>query len=219
MASGAPLATFELPMKHRPFLLVPLLTAAIVPSASRAVHASDPETPDSGVPITPARWGGVARPAEASHVPFPHVRAQDSQMRALIEDAIASSATVRALVARITASDVVVFVACERNPAVKTSGRLNFMVSAGGVRYLVIRLKPSRRPATIAMLAHELQHAAEIADTPSIVDSESLGREYGRIGYRGHASHGGLAFDTKAAVETGRRVAAELIALKTSAAD
>ena len=140
-------------------------------------------------------------------------------MRTLIEDAIASSPTVRALVARITASDVVVFVACEHNPAVKALGRLNFMTSAGGLRYLVIRLKPTRRSAAIAMLAHELQHAAEIADTPSIVDDESLGREYERIGYRSHASHGGVAFDTKAAVETGRRVAGELIALQTSAAD
>lgn len=179
-------------MKHRPFLLLPLLIAAIVLTAS-SVHASDPDAP-----------------TELSlNAPFPHVRAEDSQMRALIEDAIASSATVRALVARITASDVVVFVACERNPAVKASGRLNFMVSAGGVRYLVIRLRPIR-PAAIAMLAHELQHAAEIADTPSIVDDVSLRREYERIGYRSHASHGGLAFDTKAAVETGRRVAEEL---------
>ncbi|HET9191980.1 MAG TPA: hypothetical protein VFO21_03830 [Vicinamibacterales bacterium] len=182
-------------MTHRPFLLPPLLTAAIVFTASRAVHASD-----------------VA-------VPFPHVRAEDSQMRALIDDAVASSPTVRALVARITASDVVVFVACERSPAVKASGRLNFMASAGGLRYLVVRLKPARRSAAIAMLAHELQHAAEIADTPAIVDDESLGREYERIGYRSHASHGGVAFDTKAAVDTGRRVAEELIALKTSAAD
>ncbi len=140
-------------------------------------------------------------------------------MRALIDDAVASSPTVRALVARITASDVVVFVACERSPAVKASGRLNFMASAGGLRYLVVRLKPARRSAAIAMLAHELQHAAEIADTPAIVDDESLGREYERIGYRSHASHGGVAFDTKAAVDTGRRVAEELIALKTSAAD
>ena len=214
MASGAPIATFELPMKHRPVLLL-LLSIAF--SASIDMHASDSGGggPDHGVPIAPARWGGVARPTTL----FPHVRAQDSQMRALLDDAVASSATVRALVARITASDVVVFLACERNPAVKAAGRLNFMTSAGGVRYLVIRLKPTRRSAAIAMLAHELQHAAEIADTPSIVDNESLGREYGRIGYRSHASHGGVAFDTKAAVETGRRVADELIALKTSAAD
>ena len=198
MASGAPLATFELPMKHRPFVLRFVLTLTLAFTAT-AVRASDP--------------------TEALNVPVPHVRAEDPQMRALIADAMASSGTVRALVARITASDVVVFVACERNPAVKAAGRLNFMVSAGGLRYLVIRLKPARRSAAIAMLAHELQHAAEIADTPSIVDGQSLGREYERIGYRSHAAHGGLAFDTKAAVDTGRRVAEELIALKTSAGD
>lgn len=182
-------------MKHRPFLVLPLLTAAMVVTAPHAALSSD-----------------VA-------VPFPHVRAEDSQMRTLIDDAIASSATVRALVARITASDVVVFVACELDPSVKASGRLNFMTSAGGVRYLVIRLKPKRRTAAIAMLAHELQHAAEIAGIPSIVDEQSLQRAYERIGYRSHASHGGLAFDTKAAVDIGRRVAEELITLKTTAAD
>ena len=207
MAGGAPLATFELLMTHRPLLLRFVLTVTVAFTAT-AVHASDPA---EGGPAPPPHRFGVARPTEAfPNVPFPHVRAEDSQMRTLIEDAIVSSATVRALVARITASDVVVFVACERNPAVKASGRLNFMTSAGGLRYLVIRLKPARRSAAIAMLAHELQHAAEIVDSPSIVDDESLGREYERIGYRSHASHGGKAFDTKAAVETGRRVAAEL---------
>jgi hypothetical protein len=180
-------------MTHRPFPVLLMLTVAVTFSAT-AVHASDPDAPTQSFPS----------------VPFPHVRAADPQMRSLIDDAIDRSAVVRALVERITASDVVVFVACERDPTVRAPGRLNFMTSAGGVRYVVIRLKPRQRAAAIALLAHELQHAAEIADTPSIVDDESLGREYGRIGYRSHASHGGVAFDTKAAVDTGRRVAAEL---------
>jgi hypothetical protein len=181
-------------MTHRPFLFPLLLTAITSLGVSTDLRASD----------------GV--------LPFPHIRAAEPQMRALIEDAIDSSATVRALVARIMASDVVVFVACEDDPAVKTSGRLNFMTSAGGVRYVVIRLRPKRRTAAIAMLAHELQHAAEIADTSSIVDEASLAREYSRIGYRSRSAHG-LAFDTKAAVDVGRRVAEELIVLKSSAGD
>ena len=190
-------------MTHRPFplLLVVTLTLAIALGVSPLVHASDPvvDAPDK------------ARPTQfRSDVPFPHIRSPEPQMRALIADAIDRSATVRALVARITASDVVVFVACEDDPDVRPSGRLNFMTAAGGVRYVVIRLKPKRRAAAIAMLAHELQHAAEIADAPAIVDEHSLAREYERIGYRGHALHGGLAFDTKAAVDVGRRVAEEL---------
>lgn len=193
-AGGAPLATSGLTMTHRPFPLFLVLTATITIAASIAVRASEDD-------------------------PFPHVRATDPQMRALIEEAVDSSATVRALVERITASDVIVFVTCERDPAVRAPGRLNFMVAAGGLRYVVIRLKPKRRTAAIAMLAHELRHAAEIADTAAIVDEESLAREYARIGYRSHASHGGMAFDTKAAVETGRRVLEELSAPRTSATD
>lgn len=140
---------------------------------------------------------------------FPHIRAADPHLRALITEATAVSPTVRALVERITASNVIVYVACEVDPHVRLPGRLNFVTAAGGLRYVVIRLKLRQRNKAIALLAHELQHAAEIADNPSIVDEASLAREYERIGYRSHSAHG-VAFDTKAAVETGRRVAAEL---------
>ena len=47
------------------------------------------------------------------------------------------------------------------------------------------------------------------ADNPAIVDGISLAREYERIGYRSPSPHG-RAFDTRAAVETGRLVAEEL---------
>jgi hypothetical protein len=173
-------------MTHRSFPILLLLTVTISITASVIVRTREPT------------------------VAFPRVRTSEPQMRALIDDAISSSTTVRALVERITASDVVVFVECERNPAVSAAGRLNFMVAAGGQRYVVIRLKPKPRAATIAMLAHELQHAAEIADTPAIVDEASLAREYSRIGYRSHSAAHSRAFDTKAAVDVGRRVVEEL---------
>lgn len=152
-------------------------------------------------------------------LPIPHIRTSDPHLRALIDQATVTSATVRALIDRITASDVIVFVTREPDPSVRADGRLNFMAAAGGFRYVIVRLKPMRRAAAIAMLAHELQHAAEIADAPSVVDEAALAREYERIGYRSHAAHGREAFDTKAAVETGRRVVEELMTPKTSAAD
>ena len=165
---------------------------------------------------------GTAIDARASDPDLlvPHIRAPDPQMRALIEDATRRSAIVRALIERLTASDVVVFVECERDPAVRAPGRLNFVTAAGGLRYVIIRLKLRQpRTRTIAVLGHELQHAAEIADTPAIVDADSLAREYSRIGYRSHAAHGGTAFDTRAAVDIGRRILEELDALKASAGD
>ncbi len=55
--------------------------------------------------------------------------------------------------------------------------------------------------------------------TPAIVDEASLARAYERIGYRTRSIHGGIAFDTSAAVEAGRRVLEEVAALRVSAGD
>jgi hypothetical protein len=150
-----------------------------------------------------ARAGDPARPIPD----VPHIRTADPHVRALIDDAIAASSTARALVTRLSRSDVVVYVACERDPQVRLYGRMNFVSAAGGLRYVLIRLKP--RAAAIATLAHELRHAVEIADAPTIVDDVSLAREYERMGYRTPSPHG-RAFETRAAVEAGRLVREEL---------
>lgn len=148
--------------------------------------------------------------AGENDLPVPHIRTTDARLRALIDEAADASPTVRALIARIATSDVVVYVACEHDLRIRATGRLNFVTAAGGVRYVIIHLKPRpSRVKAIGTLAHELQHAVEIADNPSIVDETSLAREYERIGYRSHSEHG-QAFDTKEAVEVGRRVLEEL---------
>jgi hypothetical protein len=190
-------------MGHRPRSLLLVLVVMLAVAAAIDARASDTDV-------------GAPSPGAPTAL-FPHIRATDPQLRALIDDATETSATVRELLKRIAASDVVVFVACEPDLSVRTSGRLNFMAAAGGFRYVVIRLKPKRRIAAIAMLAHELQHAAEIAAAPSIVDEASLTREYERIGYRSRSANGGLAFETQAAIETSRRVVEELSVTKTAA--
>ena len=184
-------------MGHPPRSLLLVLVVMMAITAAIDARASDTDSP----------------------IPFPHIRGTDPQLRGLIDDAVETSATVRELLKRIEASDVVVFVACEPDVSVRVSGRLNFVAAAGGFRYVVIRLKPTRRSAAIAMLAHELQHAAEIAAAPSIVDEASMTRAYERIGYKSWSVHGGLAFETQAAVDTGRRVVGELAVTKTAAAD
>jgi hypothetical protein len=120
------------------------------------------------------------------------------------------SPTLRALVARLRTSDVVVYLRCD-GPAAP-DGRLTFVSAAGGYRYLVVRMARFPPAQQIALMAHELQHAVEIADTPAIVDGASLVREYKRIGYVNQwSSLPGLAFDTKAAVATGEQVLKELM--------
>src|SRR5262245_45428545 len=183
---GAPLALRSKGMDHPLVARLLVLVIAITIGCAIDARAADPDTS------------------------FPHIRSTDARLRALIDDALATSATVRALAERITASDVVVFVACDNDPYVRGPGRLNFMSAAGGLRYVLGRVLPHRRDLAIAMLGREPQHAVQLAETPSIVDADSLAREYARMGYRRHSSQVGLAFDTEAAVDTGERVHEEV---------
>ena len=61
------------------------------------------------------------------------------------------------------------------------------------------------RATLIGLLGHELQHAAEIAGEPSVVDHESLAACYRRIGFSSPAG-GRNRFESTAAIEAGRRV-------------
>jgi hypothetical protein len=142
------------------------------------------------------------------------IRTTDRRMRKLLDQGLRISPSLRALVHRLERSDVVVYVECEGHAQARVAGRLMFVSAAGGLRYVVVRL--ARLPAAqqIAILAHELQHAVEIAETPAIVDAPSLAREYLRIGHVNRWSAAeGIAFDTDAAVEMGEKVLGEIVAV------
>ena len=161
-------------------------------------------------PLSPA----VASDGEDDNRPR-HIRTTDRRMQRLLDEGVLRSTKLRALVERISRSDVVVYVRCDGDPHARVSGRLTFVSAAGGVRYVVVRVAPLRsRAHQIAILAHELQHVVEVADTPAIVDAESMAREYLRMGHvNRHADVPGIAFDTHAAVAAGRQVLEELAAM------
>src|SRR5690349_16219711 len=139
------------------------------------------------------------------------IRSTDRRLRSLLAEGLRISPTLRALVARLHASDVVVYLQCDGTGG--PDGRLTFVSSVGGFRYVVVRMGRFARRQQIAMMAHELQHAVEIADTPAIVDGPSLVREYYRIGYVNQWSTlPGIAFDTQAALRAGEQVFHELMA-------
>ena len=140
----------------------------------------------------------------------PPIRSTDRRLRSLLEDGLRTSPTLRALVARLHASDVVVYLQCDGPGG--PDGRLTFVSAVGGSRYVVVRMGRFSKMQQIAMMAHELQHAVEIADTPAIVDGASLVREYRKIGYVNQWSNlPGVAFDTAAAVRAGEQVLRELM--------
>jgi hypothetical protein len=141
--------------------------------------------------------------------PRRHIRSTDRRLIRLVHDGVRTSETFRKLVDRIRHSDVVVYLECGGGG--DTGGRLTFVSSVGGFRYLHVRVaRLAAADAQIALIGHELQHAVEIADAPDIVDAVSLAREYQRIGFASPRAAPGMSFDSDAAVETGYRVLREL---------
>lgn len=187
--------------------LVLILVLGCIFSGPAAAHAAAGERARKvrSVPDVDTRDGRYQR-----------LRTTDVRLRRLIDDGMVTSSTFRALVERLEQSDVVVYVQCDGPAQTRVAGRLTFVTSAAGLRYVLVRLaRISSRAQQIAILAHELQHANEIAETPTIVDEDSLAREYYRLGHINRASTTpGIAFDTVAAIEMGQRVLAEIIALR-----
>jgi hypothetical protein len=144
-------------------------------------------------------------------VRFTHVRGVTPGVRDVIAKGAARSATFRALLGRLERSDVVAYVYEETAPRRAIDGRLTFLSTAGGYRYLRIRVAMrSRESRNIATLGHELQHAVEIAERPWIVDERTMAGAYASLGHAGASADSTRVFDTIAAVETGQRIGREV---------
>ena len=144
----------------------------------------------------------------------PRVRATDPVIGSVLKNGVQESATIQQLVARIEASDLVVYLSrgdCPR-PAVAC---LMMAGHGSGTRYVRInfrlpdglgRARAWRRDDLSVQIAHELQHAAEIAGWADVIDAESLQRAYRRR----HLDRGGAHVDTDAAIAAGRARQLEL---------
>ena len=141
--------------------------------------------------------------------PTRHVRTQDRSVRQLLKRGFNRSTTFAHLMARLEHSDVIVYI--EEVPRLPGAleGRMMMLPTAHGQRYVRIQIALRGAPEdTIALLGHELQHALEVAEAPSVSDQAGLERLYARIGVSG----GSHQYDTVAAQETGRTVRRELAA-------
>ena len=142
---------------------------------------------------------------------LPRVRITDERLRSLFEEGLQNSPTLKELVSRLERSDVVVYVQPDYYGLAGYAGGLTFLSASGGLRYVVARVDWLRAPAQqVAMIGHELQHAAEVAGNPDIVDEASMLREYIRMGHVHGWLGSGVAVDTPAAGDVERRVAQEL---------
>lgn len=151
---------------------------------------------------------------DASDVPRIRIH-RDGRLEKIINEAINASPTFRELVNRLNRSDVVVYIRCQIEVRNREAGYLKFVGSAAGYRYLQAHIRyNTSRPQQIALIGHELFHAGEIADAPSVIDVPSFEREYARIGFvsRTFRVGGGVAYDTHAAIEAGERILREVTA-------
>lgn len=158
--------------------------------------------------------GLVPRPAPLTaaavlEAPTRHVRATGRTIPGLLRTGFTESRTFAALLARLERSDVLVYVEDVPRLPGALDGRLVMLPPAHGVRYLRIQVALRGSPLdTIAIIAHELRHAIEVADASTVVDTDGLVALYRRIG----VDHGNNLFDTLEAQETGKRVLKELSA-------
>ena len=136
----------------------------------------------------------------------PMVRPESAAIRALIDRGMERSATFRDLKTRLDNAGVIVYVRFSRcSPGV--SACLAWASASSDARRLVIKIdKFGRSPDELtALLAHELQHANEVASDSEITDLTSFENSFASRGWR-HAA----GFETEEARKISRSVAAEL---------
>jgi hypothetical protein len=181
-----------------------LLTVAL--ATISALPASAQTTAAAGGKI--ATFDGAGANAWAGNI-----RVSDEELVALLEEGVRRSPTFKVLTERLSKSDVIVYVRPDVTAKSNTPTRLTFLSARGGFRYLVVRVQAGNsKQQQIAMLGHELQHAASIADAASVVDSQSLRKEFERIGKVSSASVGDdFSFESTIAEEVKRRILSEVV--------
>jgi hypothetical protein len=135
-----------------------------------------------------------------------HVRAVDPAIGPLITRGIEHSVTFRQLVAAIDASDSYVYVkegSCGRS----VRACLVAVTAAHSARFVWVKVDVRRADAElIGRIGHELRHALEVIEQPTVRDNDSVFFLYNRIGT--HVA--GSTIETNAAVAAGHRIRKEL---------
>jgi hypothetical protein len=139
-----------------------------------------------------------------------HVRATEPKVISLIAAGISKSATFRHLIATLDESDVIVYIEPKLTRQALGGYLAHNIVTNGDYRYLHLALETSgSRRRLVSLLAHELQHAAEVAQSPEVRDPVSLERMFERL----HVAFGcgsTTCSETQAAKDVEQKVLDEL---------
>ena len=136
----------------------------------------------------------------------PRVRPENAAIRALIDQGMERSATFRDLNAGLDKSNVIVYVRFSRCSGGVPACLFWASADALGRRLLIKIDRFGRSPDELtALLAHELQHANEVAADSNITDLASFQRSFASIGQKHSAG-----FETEEANKILGKVATEL---------
>jgi hypothetical protein len=136
----------------------------------------------------------------------------DPAIQSLIDYGIARSATFRSLIATLADTDVIVYVESKILPNGLIGSTSHRIVLGGAHRFVRLSISPHGTDKRRTMvIAHELQHAIEIAHASEVGRSQSADQMLARIGFPVACGRPGC-FETMAAIAVENRVQDELSA-------
>jgi hypothetical protein len=117
--------------------------------------------------------------------------------------------TFRRLVETLDASDVIVYLEPKVHRRALDGYLVHHVTIAGPIRYIKAAVQMTgAENRLIPLLAHELQHAVEVAEAPSVRDSESMARMFERSTIPFVCAS--QCYETKAAIDVQDAVTSEL---------
>lgn len=139
-----------------------------------------------------------------------HVRSSDAQVARLIQAGLEQSQTFRRLVEALDASDVIVYVKPKVGREALGGYLAHNVLNGGPYRYLRVAIAMRGSEARlISVLAHELQHALEVAQHVSARDAEDVQKLFARLAVSQGCAIGNC-FETDAARDVEEAVLTEL---------
>jgi hypothetical protein len=141
-----------------------------------------------------------------------NVRMLDGALKTRLEFGLKRSPTLRALGAQLEAAPVLVFVDCGARLPGRIGARLNLITSVAGVRYVRVEINCASLGdrVQISLIAHELQHAWEIANRPDILDDDSMQSYFAEYGFQTYYDGSHTAYETRRAIDIQERVLTEI---------
>ena len=140
-----------------------------------------------------------------------HVRTTEPRILALVNEGKARSETFRRLVAALDASDVIVYLEPKMTRRMLGGYLFNNVGGRGEWRYLRIAVDfHGAHNRVIALLAHELQHAVEVAQAPGARDAGSLEKLFSRWTIQSGCGGTTSCYETQASQDVESAVGNEL---------